>query len=446
MSLNDFSTVAITAQGPALTQVGFGTLLCAGYHTKFAARARTYTATTDMVTDGFLTTDPLYLMAQRAFQQKPRPPSVKVGRLALPFTQSVKFGVQGAAQNLTVYSFTATRGAVTAVISFTSDSTATIAEIVTGLAAAVEASTLAAPLIGVTADTATTCQITDTVPGTITYYSNWSDNLTFSDVTTDPGIATDLAAIRTYDADWYGLAIDLNSKAITTAAANWAETQLMLFASNTSDSAVFDSASTTDVAYTLKALTLGRTLIYFSYQTTQDYSGVAAFAERSTHDPGTKGAGGTWHAKVLTGRPADALTPTMKANLRAKNVNTFIATANRNHTLDGKVIGGEWADKVRFLDWFGIRLQERVATAELNNDVIPYDDRGISIMLGEVNAMLAIGIAAEGIVAGTETSSAPLSAAVSSADRAARTLNNVAFGFRIAGAIHLTNITGTVTN
>jgi hypothetical protein len=127
-------------------------------------------------------------------------------------------------------------------------------------------------------------------------------------------------------------------------------------------------------------------------------------------------------------------------------VNVYITTAGRNHTLDGKLIGGDFIDKIRFLDWFSTTLQTRIATAELNNDVIPYDDRGISIMLGEVNAMLAIGIAAEGIVAGTETSSAPLSAAVPSADRAARTLNNVAFGFRIAGAIHLTNITGTVTN
>lgn len=445
MSLSDFSTVAITAQGPALTQVGFGTLMCVGYHTYFTQRARTYTDTSGMVTDGFLTTDPLYLMVQRAFQQKPRPVSVKVGRLALPFTQVVKFGVV-AAQNNAVYGFTATRGAVSASITYTADGTATVAEIVAGLAAAVEASTLSAPLTAVSADTNTTCSITDTVPGTITYYSGWSDNLTFSDVTIDPGIATDLAAIINYDADWYGLAIDLNTKLITTAAANWAETQLLLFASNTSDSAVFDSASTTDIAYVLKALTLGRTLLYFSANTTLDYSGVAAFAERSTHDPGTKGAGGTWHAKVLTGRPADTLSPTRKANLRAKNVNVYITTAGRNHTLDGKVIGGEFADKVRFLDWFGIRLQERIATAELNNDVIPYDDRGISIMLGEVNAMLAIGVAAEGIVAGTETSSAPLSANASSADRAARVLNNVAFGFRIAGAIHLVNITGTVTN
>lgn len=445
MALNDFSTVTISAQGPALSQVGFGTLLCATYHTHYPDLVKTYTDVSQLVTDGFLVTDPGYLMVSRAFQQKPRPVSVKLGRLGTPYTQSVKFGV-GTLQNNAVYAFTMTRGAVTATASFTSDGTATAAEIVTGLAAAVEASTLASPLTAATADGTTTCQITDTVPGTITYYSNWTSNLAFSDVTPDPGITADLNAIRTNDNNWYGLAIDLNVKALILAAANWAETQLVLFAANTSDAAVFDNTSTTDVAATMKALTLGRTILYFSLATTLDYSGVAGFAERSTHDPANKGAGGTWAFKVLTGRPADPLTPTIKANLRAKNVVPYITTANRNHTLDGKVIGGEFADKIRFLDWFSTRLSERLATAELNNDIIPYDDRGISIILGEVKAQLSAGVASEGIVAGTEDATAPLSANVSSIDRAARTLNGVSFSFRLAGAIHLSNITGVATN
>src|SRR5882672_10904142 len=112
MSLNDFSTVTISAQGPALTQIGFGTLLCAAYHTKYPDFVRTYTDVTQLVTDGFLVTDPAYLMVTRAFQQKPRPVNVKLGRLATPYTQSVKFGV-ATTQNLAVYAFTMTRGAVT---------------------------------------------------------------------------------------------------------------------------------------------------------------------------------------------------------------------------------------------------------------------------------------------------------------------------------------------
>lgn len=445
MAISDFSTVSISAQGPALTQVGFGTLLCAGYHTKFAGRTKVYTDPSGMITDTFLVTDPLYLMVARAFQQKPRPVSVKVGRMALPFTQISNFTFPTVANN-TVYGFTIVRGAITATITFTSSGAATAANIITGLIAAIVASTVNGLVVGTSTAGNTVLTITDSVAGVLSYYSNWAVGMGYMNTTADPGVATDLAAIRNADADWYGLALDMNSIAITTAAANWAETQLLLFAANTSDSAVADSTSTTDVAFTLKALTLGRTLIYYSQFTTLDYSGVAAFAERSTHDPGQKGAGGTWHGKVLTGRPADLLSPTVKAALLAKNVNPYITTAGRNHTLAGKVIGGEWADKMRFIDWFGIRTQERIATAELNNDVIPYDDRGISIMLGEVTAMLAIGIAAEGIVAGTESASAPLSAAVPSTDRAARVLNNVAFAFRIAGAIHLTNITGTVTN
>lgn len=448
MSLSDFSQVVISSAGAALTQVGFGTLLCAAYHTKYADVVRTYTSTTELVTDGFASTDPAYIMVQRAFQQKPRPPSVKLGRLNTPATQAVKFGVVGAAQNNTVYGFTMIRGAVTAAISYTSDGSALISEIVAGLAAAVEASTLAAAVVAVSADTNTTCSITDGTAGAVTYYSAWTNNLSFSDLTPDPGITADLDSIETNDADWYGLGISMQSKALTKAAAAWAESDgLVIFAQHTSDSAVYDNTSTTDVAAEMKALSYARTILYFSLHDTQSYAGVAGFAERSTHDPGKKLAGGTWHAKTLTGVAADPLTPTVKSHLRAKNVVPYITTAGRNHTLDGKCIGGEFMDKIRFLDWFAVRTQERLATAELNNDKIPYDDTGISIMVGEVNAQLLIGEQAQGFVKGSTSCSALPRAQTDPIDVAARNLTTVQFSAQLTGAIHFVGpITGTVTN
>jgi hypothetical protein len=444
MALSDFSTVTITAEGPALTQVGFGTLLCAAYHTHNTDRVREYTDLSQLVDDGFTTKETGYRMVQAAFAQKPRPPKVKLGRLALPYTQVVKFAPV-AADNLELYTLTAELDASgPVVINYTSDGSATIAEIVAGLAAAAEGSSIGGSIVAAAADGNTTISITANV-GKLVFYSNWSSNLTFADLTPDPGIGTDLDAIRTADADWYGLAVDCNSPAIITAAALWSESQLVAFEANTSETTVLNNTGG-NFAAALKALTYGRTALYFSLTTTGDYSGARAFAERGTHDPGAKGAGGTYAFKVLTGRPADPLTPTQKAHLRANNVVPYITTAGRNHTLDGKVIGGEFQDKIRFLDWFTIRTQERIAADELNNDIIPYDDRGIAILLGSVTAQLADGVAAEGIVSGTESASAPLAANVSSQDKAARTLNNVVFGFELAGAIHLTNITGAVTN
>lgn len=449
MSLSDFAQVVISSEGAALTQVGFGTLLCAAFHTHYTDLTREYTSTTQLATDGFATTEPGYVMVQRAFQQKPRPQSVKLGRLAHPATQVVKFGLDSrGALSLTVYGFTMIRGAVTAQISYTSDGTATIAEIVAGLAAAVEASTIGGSVAAISADTNTTCQITEGTPGNQTFYSAFLGNLTFSDTTADPGMASDLNAIENADADWYGLGIDTQSKATIEATAAWCESEgLVIFACNTTDSAVYDNTSTTDVAAQMQALSYARTILYFSLQDTGAYSGVAGFAERSTHDPGQKLAGGTWHAKTLTGVAADGLTPTVKAHLRAKNVVPYITTAGRNHTLDGKCIGGEFMDKIRFLDWFAVRTQERITAAELNNDKIPFDDTGISIMVGEVQAQLLLGETAQGFVTGSTSCTALPLAQTDPADKAARKLTSVSFSAELSGAIHFVGpITGVVTN
>lgn len=449
MALQDLANVVISTSGPALTQVGFGTLLCAGYHTLWGVneRVREYTALADMVTDGFTVNSPLYLMAARAFQQSPRPDKVKIGKCKLPATHTVKFTVNSSAENSSLYAFTAKRNGVTVEIEYTSDGTATIAEIVAGLAALVETSPIGAAVVATSADSNTSCQIVDSTPGSIIYYSNWTANLNFSNVTADPGIATDLVAIRLADGDWYGLATDHNSKAICQAAAAYVDTLDAMYGCNVSDSAAYDSASTTDLGYVLKSASTARTIVGFDLDDTGGYMGVAMLAERFPHDPGQDGAGGTFHGKTLVGVTGDRLTSTQKSNLRAKNYVVYITTAGRNHTLDGKVAGGEWADVVRGLDWFRIRTEERVAQVILSNDKIPYTDRGISIILSEVMAQGRTAETVELFTPGTFTASAPKAADVSSADRGARKLTGIKFSAQLAGAIHLVDpISGVVTN
>ncbi len=448
MSLKDFANVVISTTGPALTQVGFGTLLCAGYHTLWGAqeKTRTYTDVAAVVSDGFPTTSPIYKMVSRAFAQNPRPTQVKVGKLTLPATQTVKFGVNGAAQANQLHGFTVRRGASLVDITFTSDGTPLVSEIVAGLAAAVEASSIGAAVAATSADTNTTCQIVEGTAGTLSYYSNWTSNLTYADVTTDPGIATDIAAIRAADSDWYGLAIDHNCKAISAAASAYVETLDALFATNVSDTDAMNSGVTTDLGNTLKLLSVARTIVGFELNDTESYMGAAILAERFPHDPGQDGAGGTFHGKTLGGVSADPLTPTQKANLRAKNYVVYITTAGRNHTLDGKVAGGEFADKIRGLDWFRIRTEERIATAILDNDKIPFTDRGISILLTEVLAQGNVAESVELFTPGSFSASAPKNANVSSADRNARKLTGIKFSAQLAGAIHLVDpISGVVT-
>lgn len=451
MSLQDLASVTISTEGAALTQVGFGTLLCAAYEANAVFQAQEYTRTyTDLagaVADGFSSAGTVARMLTRAFAQNPRPANVKVGKLTAPATQTVKFGVVGSAQNSTVYRFTMTRLGVSADIIYTSDSSATVSEIVNGLATAVEASTLASAVAAVAADTNTTCQIVEGTPGVQTYYSNWSSNLTFADLTTDPvtGYAAQITTIRQHDADWYGCAIDHNCNALSKAVADYVETLDAMFFTNVSDTDAMDSGVSTDLGKRLMTESLGRTLTGFDLDDTGGYGGVAMAAERFPHDPGSDGAGGTFHGKTLVGVTADALSPTQKANLRAKHYVVYETTAGRNHTLDGKVSGGEFADVVRGLDWFRIRLQERIATAILNNDKIPFTDRGISVIRSLVEAQGKQAESVELFVPGSFTVTVPKLSETQSADRAARKLTGVKFSAQLAGAIHLVEVTGSVT-
>lgn len=439
MALNDLARVVISTEGPALTQVGFGTLLIAAQFAGIFGASelvRTYTSLTAAVSDGFATTHPVYKALARAFSQKVRPAQVKVGRRALFDTQTVKFGVV-AAQNSTVYAFTMTRNGVSVNITYTSDSSALVSEIVAGLAAAVEASTLAAAVAATSADANTTCQIVEGTPGQITYYSNWTSNLTFADVTTDPGIATDLAAIRAYDSDWYGLGLDHDCLAVSKQASIYIETLNAMYFATVSDTDAMNSGVSTDLGAFLKGTSTGRTMVFYDMNDTGAYLGIGAAAERFPFDPGQPSAGGTWHGKTVVGVTADPLSDTQKANLRAKNYNTYVTTASRAHILDGKVAGGEFGDVVRGLDWFKIRSEEGVAGVILNNQKVPYTDRGISMLKTAVDAVGATGERNELFTPGTYSSSAPKNSEVLSADRKARKLTGLTGTAQLAGAIHL---------
>lgn len=438
MSLAQIANVVISTEGPALTQVGFGTLACACYHNHTTNYSDTYSSLAAAVSAGFLTHEPAYRMLARAFAQNPRPTNAKILRLATPWTQSVKF-TPTAAINAGVYGFLMNSLGVEYPISYTADSSATLAEICTGLAAAVEAaaSPLPAAVVATSGGGGTFASIVNGTPGAMIYYSAWTDNLKFEDITTDPGVAADLAAIRNVDADWYGLTLDLNAKAIIHAADGFCETLDVQMAVHVCDSIAFDPAVTTDIGYVLKSESAGRILGGFFNKDTAGYGGVAMLANRFPHDPGAAGAGGTYALKTLVGVVSGNWSETQISVLRAKNYVTYVTTAGRNHTLDGKVFGGEYADVVRGLDWYRIRSEERVAALLLNNDKVPFTDRGITMVYSELRAQQMDAESVELFVPGSSVLTAPARAQVTSADRKARKLTGFVGSALLAGAIHL---------
>lgn len=132
MALSDIATITITRSSAAVTQQGFSTPLICAYHTRWTSdRVRSYGTIDEVTADGFTPDDAVYKIASALWSQPNPPAAVKVGRRANAFTKSIRLAPTAA--NATEYALAV--GELAA--SFTSDATATVAEITAGLTAAV---------------------------------------------------------------------------------------------------------------------------------------------------------------------------------------------------------------------------------------------------------------------------------------------------------------------
>lgn len=274
-------------------------------------------------------------------------------------------------------------------------------------------------------------------------------NISLKCTTTDPGIATDLAAIFLDNPDFYGLTLDSNSAAEIAAAAAWAESNGgVFFDAHTCDTAVSDvamSSDTTSIKYTLKHAGYTRTHLDFLPEIGTQTGKIAQAIQgsRLPQDPGSD----TWSFKSLPGINATNYTSTQITNLNAGNVGYYTTIAGVAVTQGGKTPSGEWVDVIRFRDWLVARLQEAVFALLINNAKVPYTDAGISTVKAAVAGVLGDGVRAGGLAATPKPFvTAPAAADVDAATKATRVLPNVNFGATLAGAIHAVQISGTVTS
>lgn len=433
MALQDLVTVNITAETRTPTEEGFGTLLIAGYHTRYVDRVRSYTSLAGLVADGFATTDPIYKAVAVAFSQNPRPPVVKVGRRASAPSQSIRLTPTTTTEGF-VYRITVAGTALTYAV----PAAATTTSIATALAGAINA------LAGVAAaSVAANITVTPEVAGALVSLESWSPELLVQDLTADPGIAADLTAINAADPDWYGLALDTNGKAEVLAAAAWVEANSKLFVAQCGDSDVL-GVPTTDVFGSLQASAYGRTVPVFHPSICAQWIAVGLCAQRFTAQPGSD----TWMFKTIAGVAVyRALTPTERGLALGKNATIYETNAGINVTVGGKVSGGEWVDVVRGLDWLRARLRERVFGVQVATPKVPYTQAGIDTICEAVSGVLDVAAspAVQLLDNGTQSVLVPKIGSVSSANKNNRTLPNVQWSARLAGAIHLVTVNGTVT-
>lgn len=441
MPLSDHVSLTITQDSVGVSRAGFGTILMLSASTEAQAwveRVRTYSSLGEVLEDFPSTSGPEYRAAAAIFSQSPHPEQIKIGRSALPPTQ--KYTLTPVVRNSHTYSLTLSGdGATTTTVTFASDASATAAEIVTGLIAAVNA------VVGknFTASGTTTLVITANAAGEwfsveATDVADWT---TTGQDHVDPGVATDLAAIALEDSDWYALHTGYNSKAYVGAAAAWIETQKKIYVFDTNDVSCISVAvgSADDVLEDIFDLAYARTM--GAYHPSPAAMMSAAWMGRVLPiDPG----GVTWKFKTLAGVDVVSLTGTHRSNLLARKANSYQRVSGVNITWEGTSADGDFLDVRRDLDWLDDDMSAAVFGALAGADKIPYTDDGIAIIEAEVRGSLDRAVS-RGIIAEGYVVTVPRAANVSSADKAARILPDVRFSATLAGSIHKVEITGVVS-
>lgn len=464
-NLDRIVNVEISLDTTGVSTEGFSTLLCVGPHVHGLARVLTYTAASQMIDDGFSADDPLYQMVSDAFAQTPSPAAVKVGRRKVggvtvdvgqlsvsgTYTLTVSWaGTAGTVQKR-AYSYTNDSGSESDIMNgllqqISKDPASVIT--VTNAPAAAGTARVGQDAVGEEADLMN-LHIT-AKDGETDFAVETTANLDV--VLDDPqeSIAETMAAVMGSDSDFYGVALTSKKEADILAMAEWTESAGKLYGTSFGGDAVKNSEMTNDIGSQLKAKNYYRTF-WFYHDAADEYPEAAVMARCFAIDPG----GETWALKKLAGITVDPLTETEYNAVTGKNGNTFELFRNVSITQNGKVAAGEWIDVIRFRDWLEEEIKVNVFNLLINRDKVPYTDAGIAAIEARIRQALELGQTRGGIAPteydedGNENPgyvlTVPLASSISANQKASRVLTDVRFTARLAGAIHVVEITGSLT-
>ena len=437
-TLDDIVSVQIALQTTGVARGNFGTPMIVGPLMTFPERVRVYTSYNAASEDDL---PPNVLTAlSDAFGQIPRPRQIKVGRRA------VLKGVIEVADVIALATYAFTVGSDT--YSYTADGTPTAAEIVAGLAAAVLADTneiITATVVGNTLEVAWTGNNIDSIA--LLSHLQWG---TITPLAAGSAVADDLDAIVDEDQSWYGLVMVERVKQTQLDAAEWTEANDRLFITATNEADVLNAGVTTDLLSVLKNTRYYRTAALFHTNAATEYPDAAWAARVFTIQPGAE----TWALKGLASVTPSPLTATQKQTVVNKGGNTFeFYQAQVALTNPGKVAAGEWIDIIRFRDWLKDVIQVNLVQMMINRDKVPYTDSGIQLCVNNLRKSLQEGVKVGGIAPDELDANGntvpgfvitfPRSVELAPSIKASRVLS-LGFTARLAGAIHVVEITGAL--
>jgi hypothetical protein len=436
MPIADILNVTLTVSAAGPTVPGFGEPLIAAYHTHFTDRVREYSSLAGMAADGFLSTDPAYLVATNVFAQRPSVPFLKIGRRALPVTQIVLLTCLSAV-NTDVYKFTLQLpGGTPHVVTVNSTGTpatdvATINTAVTALALANLTATHGGAILTLTMGAGFLLDVQTDVA-----------HMTLQNTSADPGLNTDLTAINAFDSKWYGLLLDSQSALEIAAAALWVEGgATKQFAWNNSDT-ICATAATTDIFSTEQALSHERSGGIFAQTQMLSYSAAAWMGRLYPTLAGSE----NWAMKTLINVPVDTLTDSQAHAVEGKNGTIYTSLFGVPLTQFGKTPGGEWMDIIRGNDSLTTDLQVGAVSLQSNSLKVPFTDAGADRYRSMIGGVL-LNYVQRGFLSSTPAPFVfiPLISTVSSVNKALRNFPGMTFAATYAGAINSATLTGTLT-
>lgn len=419
--IDNIIQIQITRETTPVSTASFQIPLILSSFTKFSERTRTYTDF-DAVAADFDSTDKVYIIAQRIFGQSgARVPSIVVGR-----RQVDEVTLTPTVANSTEY--TVTINGVD--YSYTSDSSATAAEITAGLDTAIGSPT------GITVtDNTGTLTVEVTTPGTA-WSITTSSNLTQVNTAPTETWVDALDAVTQANNTWYALIAETHVQADVQALAAAIQTRRKIYGTSTQDAAV-PTTATTDIASFLDAGNYGRTFVVYLPTADTEYPEAAWIGSQLAYTPGSN----TWNFKRGALVTVSNITDTQRVNLRAKNANMYTEVAGVDIFQDGVMGDGLFIDEQIVVDWTYARLQEQIFFRLINTLKIPYTDAGFLMIENEIRSVLSQG-EANGAFDRGWTVTTPSVASIPQNLRAQRTAGTFMFRARLAGAVHKVIIEG----
>lgn len=424
---SDFINIQISRETTAVTRAAFNIPCYIAAHAAFTERARTFSSLS-AVGELFDSASPAYKAAVKAFGQDLVPQSFVIGRRA------VAGGTISVSSVLASYAYKFTVNGQE--ISFTSDSTPTATEIVTGLKAAFDAATPA--ITGVTA-TVVGSTLVLAAAGDWSVKVGTTLSLVYNAAT--ESWADTIAAVNQANSNWFGLTANTHVKADQSAIAAVVETYKRLYFTSSSDSTA-KATTTTDIGATLKDLGYDNTMVIWAAEAETEEPEVAVMAKFLQYTPGSADL----MYKQFDGISTQKLTDNEVANLKAKNYNVYESVGGVNILHDGNCVSGEPVDNMVVTFWTEARMRERIYSKLVNMLKLPFTRSGAAMIEADIRAIYQ-----EGVINGAFSPDVPPIISVPDPVtldqnlRILRKLEGITFQFRFAGSVRYLGIFGTLS-